>query len=98
MARFDRSAPSETIHYKGYAIPPGIDFSMTTSFLNMDPDWAPDPERFDPSRWIGDENGNTAIDKAGFVPFGRGKRNCLGIKFVLHPLITISGLCPHADT
>ncbi len=38
----------------------------------------PDPEAFDPSRWIGHSAEETRARERCLVAFGRGSRNCLG--------------------
>jgi len=63
---------------------------MTNAFLLLDPDWFPNPHKFDPERWIEDGNGGVRSSKV-FLPFGKGTRNCVGLKFVsLFHIFTIS--------
>jgi hypothetical protein len=73
--RLPRVAPTETLHYKGYAIPPGTPVSQTCYFVLMNPTIFPDPENFDPERWLDKEK---RLDKY-LVSFGKGSRQCLGI-------------------
>lgn len=47
--------------------------------LHRDPEYFPDPERFDPERFS-DENKNN-IRPFSYIPFGGGPRGCLGVRF-----------------
>jgi cytochrome P450 len=73
--RLPRIAPTETLHYKGYAIPPGTPVSQTCYFVLMNPTIFPGPETFDPERWLDKEK---RLDRY-LVSFGKGSRQCLGI-------------------
>lgn len=53
--------------------------SSATYFIHRDPTIFPDPEKFDPKRWI-TESENDKHLKRYLVPFTRGSRACLGIK------------------
>ena len=44
----------------------------------------PEPERFRPERWLGEERGSDA-----YLPFGRGRRNCIGGSFATVEAITV---------
>jgi len=44
--------------------------------LHHDPDYFPDPEKFDPERFS-DENRRN-IKSCTYLPFGSGPRNCIG--------------------
>jgi len=54
--------------------------SQTPYFILTHPDIFPEPEVFRPERWL-DKNGklSTSLDKY-LVAFGKGSRQCLGIK------------------
>lgn len=63
---------------KGYFVP-----AKTLVFINLwsltrDPTYFPDPERFDPSRFLNDAGhlDRGKVDK--FLPYGAGRRKCLG--------------------
>ncbi|GAA0420450.1 cytochrome P450 [Streptomyces luteireticuli] len=63
----------------GHAIPAGTAIVYSAYLLHRRPDLFPDPERFDPDRWLtGDAPHRTA-----FVPFGGGPRKCIGDVFAL---------------
>ena len=47
--------------------------------LGRDPRWFPDPERFDPGRWLDERT--AAVPRHAYIPFGSGPRRCLGESF-----------------
>ncbi|KAF9818115.1 hypothetical protein IEO21_02957 [Rhodonia placenta] len=63
--------------YQPLFIPPGIKVNVDTIGILYNPKYFPDPERYDPSRWYGE---NSELD---FTFFGIGPRACIGRKFAL---------------
>ena len=59
-----------------YRLPQGFSIVISLGELHMDPAVYPDPERFDPQRFI-DDKPNTF----SWVPFGGGTRRCVGAAF-----------------
>ncbi len=59
-----------------YVIPQGFSIIISLGQLHADPNVYPDPERFDPQRFI-DEKPSTF----SWVPFGGGTRRCVGAAF-----------------
>lgn len=55
--------------------------------LHRDPQYYPDPEKFDPERFS-DENKHKIQDFT-YLPFGAGPRNCIGSRFALMEVKTI---------
>lgn len=104
-ARLPRVAPTETLQYKEYAIPPGVSdelpnkpplplllhysnlripsktpVSTSTYFVHGNASIFPEPDTFRPERWIeAAERGDNL--KRYLVPFNRGTRGCIGIKY-----------------
>ncbi|KOS41655.1 hypothetical protein ACN38_g7501 [Penicillium nordicum] len=77
-ARLARVSPTEPMLYKDWVIPAGTPVSQSNYFVHMDPTLFPEPEKFDPERWI------RAADKGEYlsryiVSFTRGSRQCLGM-------------------
>ncbi|PGH15742.1 hypothetical protein AJ80_05450 [Polytolypa hystricis UAMH7299] len=52
VIRLPRIAPHESLIYKDYVIPPGTPVSQSLYFVHMNPTVFPDPEKFDPERWL----------------------------------------------
>ncbi|KAK6440868.1 hypothetical protein LTR95_002910 [Oleoguttula sp. CCFEE 5521] len=73
-SRLARIAPDRDLHFQQWSIPRGTSISMSTWLQHHNPDVFPDPDTFDPQRWLGDRK----LDKY-LVNFSRGARGCLGI-------------------
>ncbi|XP_043234521.1 probable cytochrome P450 6a13 [Amphibalanus amphitrite] len=62
-------------------IPPGTLIIMPVLSLHRDPEYYPDPLRFDPDRFLPEEREHR---RAGvYLPFGSGPRGCLAQRFAL---------------
>ncbi|WP_322754037.1 cytochrome P450 [Frankia sp. Cas3] len=64
----------------GYRLPAGSTLLLCQWVVHRDAQWWPDPERFDPTRWLGDR-----IDpdrpRYAYFPFGGGPHQCIGNSF-----------------
>ena len=74
-ARSQRVAPTETLHYKDWDIPPGTPLSSIPYFTHYNAEIFPEPRLFRPERWL--VVGTERLDRY-LVAFGRGTRNCVG--------------------
>ncbi|XP_069676216.1 cytochrome P450 9e2-like [Periplaneta americana] len=60
---------------------PGDSLFIPLFGLHRDPEYFPDPDRFDPERFSDDNKHN--INPAAYLPFGLGPRICIGNRFAL---------------
>ena len=65
----------------GYYIKKGTILIVLTHRLHRNPDVWPEPERFDPTRFL--PGAGTDRPKAAYVPFGGGRRICIGSQFAM---------------
>jgi cytochrome P450 len=68
----------------GVRIPARTTVFMAPLMLHRRPDFFPDPERFDPDRWLGEEPPPFA-----YVPFGAGARRCIGEEFAWQETVVV---------
>ncbi len=70
----------------GYMLPPGTVVAGATAILHYDPALYPEPERFDPGRFLGRK-----FAAWEYTPFGGGERMCPGAQFSAFELKIILG-------
>lgn len=62
-----------------FTLEKGITVLVSTSAMGRDPDYFPDPDKFDPERF---NTENKAVrNPYVYLPFGEGPRNCIGMRF-----------------
>jgi cytochrome P450 len=66
--------------FESFLIPRGVDVRIPTFQLHRDEEFWPEPEKFDPYRFVSIENFK-AIDPVIYQPFGAGPRICPGQNF-----------------
>jgi cytochrome P450 family 6 len=73
---------------KDYTIPEtdlvlqkGVQVIVPVLGLHRDPEYFPNPEKFDPERFS--EETKSDMPKYAYLPFGEGPRICIG-KFIIH--------------
>ena len=60
----------------GYRLAPGMRILLASCLTHYDPALFPQPDRFDPDRFLG-----TTPDTYSWIPFGGGIRRCIGASF-----------------
>ncbi|XP_035660928.1 cytochrome P450 2D4-like [Branchiostoma floridae] len=70
-------ATTKAVRTQGFDIPRGTQVLPNLYSLHMDPAFWPDPDRFDPGRFL-DAEGNLINKPQSFMPFSGGRRVCLG--------------------
>jgi cytochrome P450 len=71
----------EDIEIGGYLIPKGSRVFISPYAMHRLPQYFPDPEQFDPERWLPERE--AALPKYAYIPFGGGPRVCIGNSFAL---------------
>ncbi|KAF3384403.1 Trichodiene oxygenase [Penicillium rolfsii] len=77
-SRLARISPTEPMVYKDWLIPPGTPVSQSNYFVHMDKNLFPEPEKFDPGKWVRVPEGGEHLSRF-IVAFTKGSRQCLGI-------------------
>jgi cytochrome P450 len=67
-----------TIFPGPYTIPEGVTMVLFTAAIHRDARWFPEPDRFDPDRFL-PENASKR-HPFSYIPFSAGLRNCIGEK------------------
>lgn len=70
-----------------YVIPRGTTVFVAQHLLHRDPRFWPDPLRFAPERWRGDQPGSRT--RFTYLPFGAGTRICIGEQFAWMELVLV---------
>ncbi|MCX4808821.1 cytochrome P450 [Streptomyces sp. NBC_01214] len=65
----------------GHHLPAGTDVLCSPYLHHHDPALFPDPDRFDPDRWL--PHRNDTVPRGAMIPFGGGNRRCIGDQFAL---------------
>lgn len=69
------------IDIEGYHLPPGTIIGISVYFLHRHPDVFPQPEHFDPDRWLPEVE--SRLPRNAYLPFSVGPRNCIGQHFAM---------------
>jgi cytochrome P450 len=72
---------TEPVELGGVTLPAGSEVAFSLYAVHQDPRWFPEPERFDPDRWLPERR--EGLPREAFAPFGAGPRKCIGDAFAL---------------
>ncbi|CAN7942011.1 unnamed protein product, partial [Ixodes pacificus] len=82
--RLERYGPSDyVLGDTGIKIPKDCVIAVPVYAMHHDPDYFPDPSKFDPDRSVFSEENIDSIRPYTYLPFGAGPRNCIGMRFAL---------------
>ena len=66
---------------RGYRIPAGANVVMSQWIMHRNPTYFPDPDKFDPDRWLLERS--QKLPRFAYFPFGGGPRQCIGTSFAM---------------
>jgi len=69
------------LDYNGLIIPKGSLLSLNYHTIHRNPEFWPDPEKFDPDRFLPDQKKDR--HRFAYVPFSAGPRQCIGMNLSL---------------
>jgi cytochrome P450 len=73
----------------GHHIRRGTTVIIPIHHIHHDPRWWPDPETFDPSRFLATDR---MRPRSAYLPFGGGRRICIGQSFALMEMVLIAAI------
>ncbi|KAF7524653.1 hypothetical protein G7054_g11357 [Neopestalotiopsis clavispora] len=95
-AGLPRRTPSEGARIMDHWIPGDTSVNMTIYSAHRDPKIFPNPETFDPTRWLDLEEKKRM--ESAFIPFSAGSRGCLGRNITyLEQIIMVASLVHRYD-
>jgi cytochrome P450 len=74
----------------GHHIRPGTTVLIPIHHIHHDERWWPDPDTFDPNRFIGDAIKDRP--RSAYLPFGGGRRICIGQSFALMEMVFMAAI------
>jgi cytochrome P450 len=84
---------TEPVSIAGYELPADTEVLMSLYALHRNPDLYPDPNRFDPDRWLPEQVAARPREHA--VPFGAGNRKCIGDRYAwMEATIALATILP----
>ncbi|KAF2011419.1 putative cytochrome P450 [Aaosphaeria arxii CBS 175.79] len=91
--RLPRRHPTETLSYtdqtnkRTYTFPPNTTISMSLRDTHFDPEIFPDPNTFNPDRWLIGSREELAWREKHMVAFGKGVRQCVGLELAKQEIL-----------
>ncbi|KAL0269893.1 UNVERIFIED_CONTAM: hypothetical protein PYX00_007475 [Menopon gallinae] len=76
------------IQLKNYVVPARTEMVLVIYSIHRNPDIYPDPEKFDPDRFLPEESEKRHT--FAYVPFSAGQRNCVGQKYAMLQMLVLA--------
>lgn len=84
---------TEPVTIGGYSLPAETEVLLSLYALHRNPDLYPEPDLFDPDRWLPEQR--QARPREHEVPFGAGNRKCIGDRFAwMEATIALATILP----
>ncbi|HEX5405178.1 MAG TPA: cytochrome P450 [Pseudonocardiaceae bacterium] len=74
------------IEIGGWHVPAGSMIAVSPLLMQHDPRWFPEPDAFDPDRWLDERR--ALVPRHAYLPFGSGPRSCVGEQFAWAEAVT----------
>ncbi|KZO90347.1 cytochrome P450 [Calocera viscosa TUFC12733] len=87
-----RLVPKDGMTVRNQFIPPGTAVAMQAWTIHRDPEVFPDPNTFNPSRWLDRSEVELKAMNARFLPFSTGTRSCVGEEFAMAQMYLMIGM------
>ncbi len=95
---FVRMAADDDV-IRGYRIPKGTAVMLSPYVMHRNPEYWPDPERFDPERFVRDPSlGLGGVKNWAYLPFGGGPHVCIGNHFAMTEATIVLALLAQRGT
>ncbi|XP_071785280.1 cytochrome P450 3A19-like [Asterias amurensis] len=72
---------------QGVTVPKGVTVEIAVHAIQTDPEYWPDPEKFDPERFAPEKRDQ--IHPSAWLAFGLGPRMCVGYRFAMMEVIVV---------
>ncbi|KAI9276737.1 cytochrome P450 [Phascolomyces articulosus] len=80
----ERITDKDTVLGDRLFVPKGTILNCNMFYVQLNPDYWPEPTKFIPERWLPDSN--IPADQEAFFPFSIGSRNCIAKQFAMQAL------------